>query len=187
MKARPGEARVCKGDSKEHSDALAVVEFLMEQGGYTPLSNPDVAVELGFVNRRGKNLEVDVGRYYRARNHVRDRVWEDGKPCCSYTLHYRTIKGSEQLALIDPTGTLGEHAVASVSQLRGWMTRERQHQTENTRQMRTLDTLASHALARGDKDGYRLCVRAGIDIEEYGTIRPPLLAELDIWATSIRS
>ena len=179
--------KTCRGNSQEHQDAIAVISLLMDEGGSSPLPNAEIAYQLGFTTRRGKTIEVDQGRFYRARNHVKDRVWKDGKPCCGYQLHYREIKGEAHLALIDPTGDLGEHAVAAVANLRGWMARERQHQTESLRQIASFEALADHALARGDKDGYRLCQRAIIDLDDLGTVRPKTMAELNVWVDALAS
>lgn len=180
-----GERTLCRPEAPQHTDAVALVELLMESGGYMTDSNPEIAMRLGFTTRRGQLMDIDMGRFYRARNHVRDRVDHDNRPCCGYQLHYRNVKGREVFALIDPSGDLGEHAYAAVGQLRGWMTRERQHQTENNRQVRTLAELGTHALSRGDKDGYRLCVMGTIDLEEHGTIRPTTMAAMAVWVSSL--
>lgn len=176
---------VCKGDTQEHQDAQALIGFLMEQGGSSPLNNRDVALELGFISRRGTDIKVDIDRFYRARNHVKDRVWEDGRPCCAYRLHYREIKKQAHLALIDPTGDLSEHALAALATLRGWVVRERQHQSESSRQVVSFEALADHALARNDKSGYRLCQKAIIELDDVGTVKPTTLAELNVWVESI--
>lgn len=177
--------KICKGESKEHNDAQAFVGFLMDQNGSTPLANPDVAIELGFTKRIGRSIEVDMPRFYRARNHVKDRIWEGGQPCCGFRLHYREIKNGTQLALIDPSGDLGDHAVAALENLHGWMTRERQHQSESLRQIVSFETLADQALARGDKPGYRICQKAIIELDEYGTVKPTTMAELQVWVDSL--
>lgn len=109
--------------------------------------------------------------------------WKE--PCCGYRLHYREVKGEAQFSLIDPTGDIGEHAIAAIGNLRGWITRERQHQTESLRQIASFEALGDHALSRGDKDGYRLCQHAIIDLMDNGTVRPSILAEMDLWVESL--
>lgn len=54
----------CRGKSQEHADAVALVGFLMDQGGNTPLPNAEVAYRLGFTTRHGKQIEVDTPRFY---------------------------------------------------------------------------------------------------------------------------
>ena len=178
--------KICRGKSKEHADAGRLVEYLMDEGGSTASSNPDVAAALGFTRRVGRLIEVDMPRFYKARNHVKDRVWkEDGRPCCGFRLHYREIKGKTHWALIDPTGDFGVLALAAVGDLRGWMTRERQHQTESLRQIVSVEAIADHALTHGDKAGYRLCQTAIIELSDIGTIKPATMAELSVWAEGI--
>lgn len=177
--------RPCNPDNNEHADAMHLVAWLFERGGSSYLTQRDIAYELGFVKRTGKTLEVMEGRYYRAVNHVKDCHDNANRPCTGYRLHYRDIKGKKHLCLVDPSGDLGSHALAAVESLRGWMVRERQHHTENSRQVATTEALADHALAQGDKQGYRLCQRAIIDLQENGTIRPTTMAELFEWADSI--
>lgn len=175
----------CRPESQEHMDAQALVHFLMDENGSSPLPNGEIALKLGFVTRKGKNIEVDENRYYRARNHLMERVDADGKPCCHYRVHYRSIDKRNHLALIDPTGDLGEHAVAVLGTVRGFMRTETQRHTENTRMVESFDKLGEHALARHDKDGYRLCQRAIIDISDLGTVKPTTLAELNFWVDTL--
>ena len=112
--------KVCNGKSKQHRDALAIVTFIFDEGGTTSLSNPDLAVELRFTTRHGSVIEVDRGRFHRARNHVQDRNWNTGKPCCGFRLHYRAVKGLPLLCLVDATGGIGDHAPAAAAALMGW-------------------------------------------------------------------
>lgn len=176
----------CKGDSQEHRDALAIVDFIFNEGGSTRLSNPELAQCLGFTKRYGNVVTVDEGRFYRARNHARDRVDKGSSvPCTGYGLHYRDVKGKPHWALLDPKGKASDLALAGIETLRGWSVREAQHHTENQRQVVTFERLGDQAFANGDKDGYRLCMEAIIELQREGTVSDALMAQLQIWAASL--
>lgn len=178
--------KLCKGKSKMHADALALVGFLMDNGGKVRMTNADIAHKLGFTTRRGSIVEIDRGRFHRARNHVKDGVSKDGKACCGYRLHYREGgKSGTQYALIDPQGGIGEHATASLESVRGWQTRERQHHTENLRMIVQFEALGDMALTGGDKPGYHVCQKAIIEMEEFGTLKPTTMADLQAWVDSL--
>ncbi len=185
----------CKNTStQEHKDAEQLVQYLMVQDGETLETNAEVAGGLDFwIDMGGGHKRIDENRYYRARNHVRDRVGVDDEgnhvgPCCGYQLHYRKDGpvGQSTLTLIDPSGNLGHHAAQVVGTVKGWLTRERQHMTETRRHQWSVETLGDHALANGDRDGYRLCQRASIEIEEFGSIRETTMAELSVWMETVR-
>lgn len=173
---------------RTHEDALALVWYLMEKGGKVSKTNEAIAMDLGMLkNLGGGNLRVDDSRFQQARHHVQDRT-EDEKPCCGYRLHYRASgrRGSE-LTLIDPTGDLGAHADAAIESVRGWMSRESQHHTENQRQIETWQTLGDHALSRGDKVGYRLCTTAAVDLDQHGTVTSKTMAEVTVWINGMQA
>jgi hypothetical protein len=173
---------------RTHDDGLQLVEYLMARGGSVRKPNETIAIDLGMLkNLGGGNLQVDGPRFAQARHHVQDGIDADRKPCCGYRLHYRTtVKGSE-LALIDPTGDLGSHVVATIESVRGWMVREKQHHTENQRQIETWERLGDHALARDDRDGYRICARAAVELEQGGTVSDATMAEAAVWADAVRA
>jgi hypothetical protein len=169
-----------------HDDALALVEYLIARGGSAQQTNETIAMALQMlVNRGGGNWQVDTSRFVQARNHVKDGTTEDGKPCSGYRLHYRTSARGSELTLIDPVGDLGPHASVAVETIRGWMTRESQHHTENHRQIETVERLGDHALARGDREGYRLCTRMSVELERDGTVSPSTMAEVQVWLGSL--
>ncbi len=184
----------CRPATKEHRDGVRLVEYLMARGGETIETNAELAGGLDFwIDMGGGHKRIDENRYYRARNHVRDRVEVDGEgnhvgPCCGYQLHYRKdgAKGKSILTLIDPSGDLGSHAAQVIGTIEGWLTRDRQHITEIRRHQASVETLGDHALANGDRDGYRLCQRVSIEIEEFGSIRETTMAELSVWMETVR-
>lgn len=147
MKAR--EDRVCDATSREHRDAQMLVEHLLDANGHVSDSQDTIARKLGMLRDCGGGvLRIDSGRFHRSRNHVRDRVDPEGRPCCGYTIHYRRSGPDSALALVDPTGDLGDHARAAVSTILGMVSRERQHHTENLRMIETVELLGDHALSQ---------------------------------------
>ena len=178
---------VCNGQSGAHQDATHLVEYLLERSGRIEKSNEAVAYDLAmFKGYGGGRYETDMGRYHRARNHIKDGTSPDGKPCVGYRLNYRSTQRGAELTLIDPTGDLGSHAVAAVETIRGWMTREAQHHTENRRQIETVERLGDHALARGDRAGYKLCARMSVEIEREGTVTPQTMADVEVWLAGVK-
>ena len=178
--------RVCNGKSKVHRDALALVELMFKEGGHVPLVNKDLAFALGFTIRRGSVVEIDMARFHRARNHTQDGIWKNGKPCCGYRLHYREIRGSTSFVLIDESAGAGEYALAYIAQLLGWLTRLRQRQTEDRRQIVTLEALAGLARQLNDDVGSQICQRAMIELDEFATIKPRTIGEMTSWAQGLQ-
>ena len=178
--------RVCDATSKEHADATRIIEYLIDRDGAVEETQDAIARALAmFRDHGGGVLSVDSARFHRARNHLRDRVAEDGRPCCGYTVNYRRSgNGGSSLTLTDPTGDLGDHASAAIETIRGWASRERQHHTENQRMVEQLELLADHVLANTDRQGYRLLQRTSIEIERDGTVSPTTMAELHVWLDS---
>lgn len=147
---------------KTHDDALALVEYLMARGGKVAKTNEAIAIELGMLKKLG------------------------GGNLHGYRLHYRASgRGGSELTLIDPTGDLGPHANAAIESVRGWMSREAQHHTENQRQIETWERLGDHALAQGDKTGYRICARASVELERDGTVSQATMAEAAVWLNAM--
>lgn len=183
---KPREERTCDGRSREHRDALLLVELLLDHNGDIEETHEEVADSLGFRRAvTGGMRQIDMSRYHRARNHVRDRIADDGRPCCAFTIHYRRSGRNSVLALIDPSGDLGSHAIAAIATIRGFVSRERQHHTENQRQIESVELLADHVLSNSDRQGYRLLQRVAVAIEEHGTIPPTLMAELEVWLAGL--
>ncbi len=178
----------CDGTGKAHADAMKIVEFLIDQNGTTNLSQDEISRKLNFLKNSHTRgfVAIDKGRFSRAKNHVMDCVDASGKSCCGYRLHYRKSgAGGSTLSLEDPSGDLGSHAQAALGALLGWMSRERQHHTENRRQIVTFEALGDHALANGDKHGYRLVTQAIIDLDRDGTVLPETMAQLQVWASGL--
>lgn len=184
---KPREERICRPDTQEHEDAQAIVDFIFRQGGEITTSNEGLAVELGLWKNLGAgHRRTNMARIRAAKNHIRDRVdRKTGKPCCGYTIHYRHSGRESILTLIDPSGNIGSHATAAVASFRGWLTREHQHNTENQRQIETVEMLADHALANNDRVGFRLLQRVSIALDQDGVIPLPLMAEVEVWLGSL--
>jgi hypothetical protein len=174
----------CRG-GRSHTDAKLLVEYIFTHGGSVKKTNEEIAFDLGFVISHGGGMrQVDTSRFVQARNHVKDGVVANA-PCTGYRLHYRTSASGSEYTLIDPSGSLGHHAKAVIETIRGWAVREAQHHTENLRQTETFEALGDHALAQGDKHGYRLCNKASIEIERDGTVSPTTLAEINVWMSTL--
>lgn len=172
---------------RTHDDAIALVEYLYERNGSAASSSEAIAMALGMMKNLGSGHHVvDMARFRQARNHVKDGTSPEGKPCTGYRLNYRTSARGGEFTLIDPTGDLGHHADAAIESVRGWMVRESTHHTENQRQIETVERLGDHALARGDKIGYKLCARMSVEIEREGTVSPATMAEAQVWLASLR-
>lgn len=176
----------CDGTSKVHADAMKIAEFLIENNGTVEIPQDQLAHKLDMLKheKRGFYL-VDKGRFSRARNHLMDSVAADGKPCCGYRVHYRRAGLISTWSLHDPSGGLGAHREGALGNLLGWMSRERQHQTENRRQIGAFDALADDVLRNGDREGYKLLQRAVIELDRDGTVLPETMALLQSWAGSL--
>jgi hypothetical protein len=171
---------------RTHTDALALVEYLLAHGGKVAKSNDGIAFDLGLViNHGGGVRQVDKSRFVQARNHVKDNHDGAGAPCCAYRLHYRATTTGTEYVLIDPTGSLAYHADAALEAVRGWAIREISHHTENQRQIEVFEVLGDHALGQGDKPGYRLCIKAAMEIDSVGTVSSATMGELNVWLASL--
>jgi len=171
--------KVCDGTSGTHADAATLVEYLIGLGGSTLDTNERVAAIL-WPFRHG---QPDRNRFYRARNHVKDRVDESGQPCCGFGLHYRDIDGA--LTLVDPVDKTATLPMAAIQSEVGWMLREKQHHTENERHSRTLSLFADACMTRGDTVGVRINLKCANELETFGTIAPASMAEWDLWRASL--
>lgn len=173
---------------RTHDDALQLVEYIMARGGKVQKSNEAIADDLGMRKNRGGGVRlVDMPRFAQARRHVQDGTSPDGKPCTGYRLHYRSTARDTEFALADSTGDMGSHVVVAIESVRGWLVRERQHQTENHRQIEIWERLGDHALARNDKTGYRICMRAAIELEQDGTVSSKTMADANVWLDALRA
>lgn len=181
-----GTLKACR-KGRTHDDGLALVEYIMARGGKVEKTNESIAAELGMLKNLGGGVrQIDMSRFTQARNHVKDGT-DDGKPCSGYRLHYRSSGKRTEFALIDPTGDLGSHVIAAIESVRGWMTREAQHKTENSRQVEVWERLGDHALARNDKVGYRICVGAAVDLDRDGTVSNQTMADAALWLDQLKA
>jgi hypothetical protein len=184
--------RTCnrKRQTKEHRDAEALIQFVFDQGGkdaFVTLTNDEIARRLGWVVDHGKgHFSADGSRYAKARVHAMEAIDADtDRPCLAYRLNYRKAgRGRSVLSLLDPTGGLGEFAVAAIGSVYGWATRQKQSATENRRMQEQLQRLADWVLAAEDKEGYRTLVAAQIELDHTGYLTPQTLGELISWAES---
>ena len=175
-------AKRCDGVSKEHADALLIVEYLMEHDSAVEATQDEIARKLDMLKyeRRGM-FAIDTGRYHRARQHLMDREDAEGKPCCGFRVHYRKSGQYSVLALIDPSGDLGSHAKAAMASIHGYISRKRQHDTEDRRMTETFRAVADHCLSKNDLDAAKLMLTASIDVERLGAIAPQTMSEIEIW------
>lgn len=175
----------CDGTTKAHADAMKIVEYLADHDGTIEIPQDELAHKLDMLKheRRGMYI-VDKSRFSRARNHLMDCVDGEGKPCCGYRIHYRRAGQLSTFSLSDPKGDMGAHREAALGSVLGWMSRERQHHTENQRQIAVFETLADDVLKNGDKEGYKILQRAVIDLDRDGTVIPETMAQLQNWATA---
>lgn len=182
------ERRPCVGATKVHDDAVRIVNFILNEGKWTDLTNEQLATKCGFWQEQGSIRRLNMPRFHKAVRHTKDRCDEEGNPCCYWTLHYRSAGPSGSvLALIDPTGDLGTHAKAVVGQLYGSMNKQKSQETENRRDMESWQLLAKHAGANGDLYGHSICMQAGTDLRRYGHVRADTMAELELWMSGIAS
>lgn len=159
----------------DHQNAKMLCAWLISQGGKTTKTNRGIASEMGLTE----------SEFYRARNHLQDRDNSDGKPCCGYRAHYRRLGKNSVLALHDPTGEIEAHAHGALANVLGWLVRVHQHHVESERQIEAFEALGDHALGRGDRYGFQLCNRAIVELHEFGTVKPPTLGEMVVWAESL--
>lgn len=176
----------CDPATDTHQDAVVLVEYLMDRHGSCTEPQDVIARQLGMVIDNGGMLNIDRGRFHRARQHLHDRVDSNGRPCCGFRLHYRKSgRGGSTLALIDPSGDLGDATKAAMATVGGFTSRKRQHDTEDRRMLETFRAVADNCLAQGDLDGARAMLMARIDIERHGAVTPQTMAELETYmATS---
>lgn len=177
----------CDATTKAHADALKIVEFLADHDGTIEIPQDELARKLDMLkHQKGAGMYlIDKSRFSRARTHLMDCVDAEGKPCCGYRIHYRRSGSGSTFSLSDPKGDMGAHREAAIGSVLGWMSRERQHHTENQRQIATFETLADDVLQNGDKEGYKILQRAVIDLDRDGTVIPETMAQLQSWASKI--
>ena len=172
-----------------HVDGIALVEYLMTQGGAAQRTNEALALVLGLTRTLAGFTIADEARFVQARNHVKDGIDANGKPCCGYRLNYKHSGRGAALVLVDPVGAHGAHAIATAESLIGWLQIEAQRATENLRMAENLTALGDEALNQNppDKRGYRICTQAATEIVNDGFLRATTRAELMLWLDDIRS
>jgi hypothetical protein len=173
---------VCDGTSNEHADAVSLAEFLMEHDSKYNGPQDVIARKMDWLKSEGRGMyAIDTSRYHRARQHLHERVDRDDNPCCGFRIHYRKSGLESELHLIDPSGDLGSHAKSAMSSIQGYISRKRQHDTEDRRMTETFRAVARHCLSKGDLDGAELYASAASDIRRLGAITPQTMADIEVW------
>lgn len=172
---------VCAATSREHADAVKLVEYLIEQTCRVEASQEVLARKLNLMTHKNGLLVTDVHRFHRARQHLMERIDSTGEPCCGFRLHYRKSGPTSELVLVDPSGDLGHHVRSALAAIDGYISRKRQHTTEDRRMTETFRAVADHAMSQGDLDGARLMLTASIDVERVGSVTPQTMADVEMW------
>lgn len=172
---------VCAATSREHADAVKLVDYLIEQSCRVEAPQEVLARKLNLVTHKGGLLVTDVQRFHRARQHLMERVDSLGEPCCGFRLHYRKSGPASELVLVDPTGDLGEHVRSAMAAIEGFVSRKRQHATEDRRMAETFRAAADHSMSQGDLAAARMLLAADLDVERFGSVTPQTMADLELW------
>lgn len=174
--------QVCNATTGEHADAMKLVEYLLDAGGAVEAPQEEIARKLNMLKQRTRGLyETDTGRFHRARQHLMERIDSEAQPCCGFRVHYRKSGRYSVFTLVDPTGDLGDHAKSAIASIEGYVSRRRQHFTEDRRMMETFRAVADHAMSQGDLDGARLMLTASIDIDRLGSISAETMGDVEMW------
>lgn len=182
--ARTTETR-CRARGS-HDDAVALIDFLLQRGGKTDLPAEKLAEALGWEQRLGSARMVDMGRFQRARNHVKDGTAKDGQPCTGFRLHYRTSARDNEWMLIDPSGSLDHHREVAVRDLIGDLQQQVAARTINGRRIVAGHAVGDMALQQDPSDvqGYQLMTRYVMEIERFGAASDGTIAEMMVWLQS---
>lgn len=156
-----------------------VIEYLMEQDGYSPLTKRDFALLM--AERYGTSwLAPSDGRPdHRLVSEVCTLTREqDGNPiasaiCCGYVVAYSSVHGG--LVLVDPNGDMSyEHQVKFLG---GDLLRQQSHKTENRRRCVIWEAAAKNALKNGDHDLGLLISNIRHEIDRFGFVSDTLINE----------
>lgn len=166
-----------------HQDALALVQFLLDRGGKSDLTQGNVCQLLGWEQRVGNTRVLDMPRFQRARNHVKDGLDPDDKPCVGYRLHYRPSTQGNVWMLVDPSGDLDHHREVARRELRGDLQQELSARVVVGRRIETAQQMAEMCLKASPPDGvgHRLMLTYAVELERFGAVSNATLAELMLW------
>jgi hypothetical protein len=166
-----------------HNDAIALVEYLLARGGKDDKPAEQIAQDLRWEQRLGGMRQTDMGRFHRARNHVKDGRSKDGRPCTGYSLHYRSSALGSHWMLVDPSGDLGHHTLVAAEELRGDIQQQVAFRTINGRRIATAEQMAEMCLKQAPPDGvgHRLLLTYTMELKRFGAISDELIAEIMVW------
>lgn len=170
-----------------HDDAVALVDFLLQNGGKTDIPAEQLAQTLGWEQRLGSARMVDMGRFQRARNHVKDGTAKDGKPCTGFRLHYRTSARENEWMLVDPSGGLPHHREVATREIQGDLQQQVAFRTINGRRIATAHAMGEMCLQSEPSDvpGYQLMTRYAMELERFGAASDGTIAEMALWLQSV--
>lgn len=170
-----------------HNDAIALVEYLLARGGKIDKPAEQIALDLRWEQRLGGMRQTDLGRFHRARNHVKDGRGADGRPCTGYSLHYRTSGQGSRWMLIDPAGDLAHHLDAAIEELRGDIGQQVAFRTINGRRIATAEQMAEWCLKANPQDGrgHRLMIEYSMELKKFGALSDGLIAEINLWLAGV--
>lgn len=168
-----------------HDDAIAMVEYLLARGGEADKPAEQIARDLHWEQRLGGMRQTDMGRFHRARNHVKDGRGKDGMPCTGYSLHYRSSAKGSIWKLIDPAGGLQHHLDAAIEELRGDIQQQVAFRTINGRRVSTAEQMSEWCLKAGDGRGHRLMLEYSMEIQKSGAISDGLIAQINLWLAGV--
>jgi hypothetical protein len=163
-----------------HHDGIDLVSYLMASGGKSDRTAAEICEDLGWWRRTGSSSrELDMGRFDRAKNHVKDGT-RDGGPCTGFRVHYRTSARGNEWRLIDPSGSLADHREAARAEILGDIQTQVSYRTINGRRIVTAHSMADFCLAATPPDtyGYQLMMQYCVEIENFGAITDKTIAEL---------
>lgn len=170
-----------------HEDAVALVDYLLAHGGKTELPAERLALELGWEQRLGMTRVTDMGRFQRARNHVKDGRAKDGGACTGFSLHYRTSARDNVWMLIDPRGDLPHRLEVAAREIQGDIQQQVAFRTVNGRRISTAHATADMCLQTEPSDvtGYQLMTTYAMELKRFGTPTDTTIAELAVWLDSV--
>ncbi len=170
-----------------HDDAVALAEYMLARGGQADKPAEQIALDLKWEQRLGGMRQTDMGRFQRARNHLKDGRAKDGKPCTGYSLHYRTSGKGSVWKLIDPAGGLQHHMDAAIEEIRGDIQQQVSFRTVNGRRISTAEQMAEWCLKAETPDGrgHRLMLEYSIELRKFGAVSDGLIAEINLWLAGV--
>lgn len=175
--------RKCRGRGS-HADALVLVEYILNSGGRTNLTMDQLAQELGWEQRVGSARVTDLKRLQIARNHVKDGLAKDGKPCTGFRLHYRTSARENEWMLIDPSGGADHQMEIALREIQGDLQQHVAFRTVNGRRASAAHAAAEMFLKAGNTEGYQRMTSLAMEYERFGAPSDQTIAELNLWLAS---